>query len=87
MSRTESRRMAFEILYSFEIQKLPISEQKEQLELYIENNEIQDKKVVDKFMKKVQLDKIAINYEMKKNNKVQENESLKRIKSEEYTGF
>ena len=47
MSRTESRRMAFEILYSFEIQKLPISEQKEQLELYIENNEIQDKKVVE----------------------------------------
>ena len=38
-------------------------------------------------MKKVQLDKIAINYEMKKNNKVQENESLKRIKSEEDTGF
>ena len=47
MSRTESRRMAFEILYSFEIQKLPISEQKEQLEIYIENNEIQDKKVVE----------------------------------------
>ena len=47
MSRTESRRMGFEILYSFEIQKLPISEQKEQLELYIENNEIQDKKVVE----------------------------------------
>ena len=47
MSRTESRRMAFEILYSFEIQKLPISEQKEQLELYIENNEIQDKKVIE----------------------------------------
>ena len=47
MSRTESRRMAFEILYSFEIQKLPISEQKEQLELYIENKEIQDKKVIE----------------------------------------
>lgn len=47
MSRTESRRMAFEILYSFEIQKLPISEQKEQLGLYIENNEIQDKKVIE----------------------------------------
>lgn len=47
----------------------------------------QDKKVVDEFMKKVQLDKIAINYEMKKNNKVQENESLKRIKSEEDIGF
>lgn len=47
MSRTESRRMAFELLYSFEIQKLDIAEQKEQLELYIENNEIQDKRVVE----------------------------------------
>ena len=47
MSRTELRRMAFELLYSFEVQKLPITEQKEQLELYIENNEIQDKKVIE----------------------------------------
>lgn len=47
MSRTESRRMAFELLYSFEVQKLDIAEQKEQLELYIENNEIQDKRVVE----------------------------------------
>lgn len=36
-----------------------------------------DKKVVDKFIKQVQLDKIASNYERMKNNKVQENESLK----------
>ena len=28
MSRTESRRMAFELLYSFEVQKLDIAEQK-----------------------------------------------------------
>lgn len=47
MSRTESRRMAFELLYSFEVQKLAIAEQKEQLNLYIENNEIQDKKVIE----------------------------------------
>ena len=47
MSRTESRRMAFELLYSFEVQKLAIPEQKEQLELYIENNEIQDNRVVE----------------------------------------
>lgn len=47
MSRTESRRMAFELLYSFEVQKLAIEEQKEQLNLYIENNEIQDKKVIE----------------------------------------
>lgn len=47
MSRTESRRMAFELLYSFEVQKLAKQEQKEQLNLYIENNEIQDKKVIE----------------------------------------
>ena len=43
----------------------------------------QDKKVVDMFMKQVQLDKIASNYEIINNNKVQENESLKRRKYEE----
>lgn len=47
MSRTESRRMAFELLYSFEVQKLAKQEQKEQLNLYIENNEVQDKKVIE----------------------------------------
>mgnify|MGYP004497878941 FL=1 len=43
----------------------------------------QDKKVMDMFMKQVQLDKIASNYEIINNNKVQENESLKRRKNEE----
>ena len=43
----------------------------------------QDKKVVDMFMKQVQLDKIASNYEIINNNKAQENESLKRRKYEE----
>lgn len=43
----------------------------------------QDKKVVDMFMKQVQLDKIASNYKIINNNKVQENESLKRRKYEE----
>lgn len=47
----------------------------------------QDKKVVDKFMKQVQLNKIASNYERIKNNKVQENESLKRRFCEEDKGF
>lgn len=47
----------------------------------------QDKKVIDCFMKKVQLEKIAINYEIMKNNKVQENESLKRRNTEEYIWF
>ena len=44
---------------------------------YWKLTEEQDKKVVDKFIKQVQLDKIASNYERMKNNKVQENESLK----------
>lgn len=44
---------------------------------YWKLTEEQDKKVVDKFIKQVQLDKIARNYERMKNNKVQENESLK----------
>ena len=47
----------------------------------------QDKKVVDKFMKQIQLNKIASNYERINNNKVQENESLKRRFCEEDKGF
>lgn len=47
----------------------------------------QDKKVIDIFMKQVQLDKIASNYELIKNNKVQENKSLKRRFCEEDKGF
>lgn len=38
-------------------------------------------------MKQVQLNKIASNYERIKNNKVQENESLKRRFYEEDKGF
>ena len=48
---------------------------------------MQDKKVVDVFMKQVQLDKIASNYEIINNNKVQENESLKRRKTKKKYGF
>ena len=47
----------------------------------------QDKKVVDEFMKQVQLNKIASNYEIINNNKVQKNESLKRRFCEEDKGF
>lgn len=47
----------------------------------------QDKKVVDKFMKQVQLNKIASNYEIINNNKVQKSESLKRRFCEEDKGF
>ena len=47
MSRTESRRMAFELLYSFEVQKLDEAEIEEQLKLYIENNEIKNTRVIE----------------------------------------
>lgn len=47
MSRTESRRMAFELLYSFEVQNVNLSEKKELLEIYIENNQINDKRVIE----------------------------------------
>lgn len=48
----------------------------------------QDKKIIDKYMKEAQLIKIAENYErIEKNNKVQENYSLRREKEEEYRIF
>ena len=54
---------------------------------YWDLSKVQDKKVVDVFMKQVQLDKIASNYEIINNNKVQENESLKRRKKKKKYGF
>ena len=47
MSRTEARRMAFELLYSLEVQKIEKEEMNEQIDLYIENNEITDNKVIE----------------------------------------
>lgn len=46
-----------------------------------------DKKMVDKFMKEVQLIKIAQNYEIKENNKVQKNYSLRRRIIEDNSPF
>ena len=47
MSRTEAMRMAFELLYSLEVQKIEKEEMNEQIDLYIENNEITDNKVIE----------------------------------------
>lgn len=45
MTRTEGRILAFELLYSLEIQKVEKDEQKEQVQLFIEENNINEEKV------------------------------------------
>ena len=45
MTRTETRQIAFELLYSLEIQKTEASEQEEQINLFLEGQEIKDEKV------------------------------------------
>lgn len=47
MTRTETRQIAFELLYSLEIQKTEANEQEEQINLFLEGQDIQDKKVKD----------------------------------------
>lgn len=44
MTRTEGRTLAFELLYSLEIQKVTVEEQEEQIQLFITENEIEEKK-------------------------------------------
>ena len=46
MTRTEGRTLAFELLYSLEIQKVNDSEKKEQIELFLKENEVQEEKVI-----------------------------------------
>lgn len=45
MTRTETRELAFELLYSLEIQKISLTEYKEQIKLFLENKEIDIQKV------------------------------------------
>lgn len=45
MTRTQTRELAFELLYSLEIQKIPVTEYEEQIKLFLENKEIEVKKV------------------------------------------
>lgn len=67
MNRTEAREQAFKLLYSMEIQK---EDEEEQIELYLENNEIKDKKTIE-YIKDVwsgiQVHKEAINEKISSN--------------------
>jgi len=47
MTRTQTRQYAFELLYSFEIQKILKTEYNEQIELFLKEQEIESKKVRD----------------------------------------
>lgn len=41
MKRSETRKLAFELIYSLEIQKVEKEEAKEQVEIFLENNDIE----------------------------------------------
>lgn len=45
MNRSETRKVAFELIYSLEIQKVEKEEYEEQIKLFLESKEIDDKKV------------------------------------------
>ena len=45
MNRSETRRVAFEFLYSLQLQKLEESEYEEQINLFLEANDIAESKV------------------------------------------
>lgn len=45
MTRSEGRNLAFELLYSLEIQKVDEQERQEQIELFLQENGITEKKV------------------------------------------
>lgn len=46
MTRTEGRTLIFELLYSLEIQKTSKEEQEEQVEIFLQENEINEEKTV-----------------------------------------
>ncbi|MCI9177111.1 MAG: transcription antitermination factor NusB [Clostridia bacterium] len=45
MTRTQTRELAFELLYSLEIQKIEVEEQQEQINLFLKEQEIEQEKV------------------------------------------
>ena len=45
MNRSETRKVAFELIYSLEIQKINKDEYEEQINLFLENNNIDENKV------------------------------------------
>ncbi len=50
MTRTQTRELAFELIYSLEIQKISLSEYEEQINLFLNNKEIKIQKV-EKYIK------------------------------------
>ena len=46
MTRTEGRTLIFELLYSLEIQKIAKEEQEEQVEIFLQENEVNEEKTV-----------------------------------------
>ena len=54
MTRSEGRNLAFELLYSLEIQKVEKEEQEEQITLFLEENEIKEKNVVQYIKQTIQ---------------------------------
>ena len=46
MNRSETRKVAFELIYSLEIQKIDKDEYEDQISLFIENEEITENKVI-----------------------------------------
>jgi N utilization substance protein B len=77
MQRTAMRELAFKLVYEFEVQK---ENEDEETQLFLENNEITDEKVV-KYLKDIvkglQENKVEINELISKN--LKENWSLDRI--------
>ncbi len=47
MTRSEGRNLAFELLYSLEIQRVEKEEQEEQIQLFLQENTIEEKNVVE----------------------------------------
>lgn len=47
MTRSEGRNLAFELLYSLEIQKVEKEERQEQIQLFLKESEIEEKKVAE----------------------------------------
>ena len=46
MKRTAARELAFQLIYRLEVQKIDAEERKEGLALFLENNEIEEKQVI-----------------------------------------
>lgn len=46
MTRSEGRNLAFELLYSLEIQKVEKEERQEQIQLFLQESEIEEEKIV-----------------------------------------